>query len=184
MTEDVRATFPLSELYPTWQGQRILALKLPLQQGLARIQADLGPFQYAVFDLVTNFDIDGVWETISTIRGYESRTDAEQAANGLLDAGISCSKQDNPHFALLDRPVLERHILPATRNVLPGRFPTQFIAAKLGDGSPYDSCYVRAYIVERLDGRRLGDMILSYDGLADPLIEFVATLGSGHVANH
>ena len=85
-------------------------------------------------------------------------------------------------WRILQDKTLPRQVLPATGSIVPGRFPEQFASCKLGDGSAYNSMYIRTYLIERNPGWDLADQLLAYDGIREELIDFLAKLGGWQAA--
>ena len=132
----------------------------------------------AVFDLLTYSDYDSTWEEITEVEDATTVTDAEVAARSKLDVITTRVLFENPTWRVLDGPIRERHVLPASGSILPGNYPCQALARKVGDEKMYESCYIRMYIIRPSQGHGVASSMLGYDGIADPLIDYLGRLGS------
>lgn len=174
--------FELESLHPAWTGSRIIALRQPLQEGLRLIRARLAEASYVLFNLISEFDFDGLLEDMTFVEGHPDRVSAEAAANHYLERGMQAVLARREGWRILQDKTLPRQVLPATGSIVPGRFPEQFASCKLGDGSAYNSMYIRTYLIERNLGCDLADQLLAYDGIREELIDFLAKLGGWQAA--
>ena len=170
--------FELSSLHPGWRGKRILAMKKPLEEGLALLRARLMNCGRVVFDHVLEFDYDGVVdEKITFIERCAGAAQANATVVSRLDAHKKALLARHPDWSVLRDNALVLNVLPATGTLVPGKFSPQVAACKLGDGTPYNSIYIRLFKLERVDALSLFDLLISLDGIEDELIEYLSNLG-------
>ncbi|MEG3155130.1 hypothetical protein [Sphingomonas sp. RB1R13] len=163
-------------LNPHWKGERILSLKKPIVRGIAELHRILNGKDFGSFTLESSFSYDDSWEELLSIDGWPS-LDAAQA--DLVETLIRRTEQlfrENPEWRIIENSVLPVNVLPATGSIVPGRFPVEAGARKLGNPVMYESCYLRSYIIERRE-TPLAAQILAFDGIAAPLISYLAKIG-------
>lgn len=169
--------FQLETICPAWKGCRIIALKHPLLNGLSIVRARLADARFALFNLITEFDYDGPMEKVTFLEGYPDQKSATDAAAQLMADGVSETLTEREGWRILYQGALPREVLPATLSVLPGSFPPQYAAHKLGDGTPYNSLYYRTYLIARQPDCDLADQILAYDGIAEVIVDYLSRVG-------
>ena len=139
-----RATFPLSDLHPGWRGRRLCELRQPLQRGMARVRQALAGRPIGLCILVSEFDLDGLLETVTHIAGAPNTIVAGQLASGLRDT-TAASFLARSGWRVLAEEVPSRSFAGET-------FPPHMAGIKIGDGGGFNSAYVRIWALTRADG--------------------------------
>lgn len=167
--------FLLSEIHPRLRGKLILGCKAPLQAGIDRLRADLSGATTVVFDRISQFDFDSTWDTITIIKGFCNDGEAQSFATALL-AGLVETTLADESWKAAPTPEREANVLPATKTIVPGRYPMQtgFAAFRANE---YESLYVRTYVIAAEDHNQLIDTLLSYDGFQEEIISFLLKIG-------
>ena len=168
--------FSLSEVHPGLSGRLIVECKAPIERGLAKLRKELANRQIAVFDHVTEFDYDGTWSAIETIRGFDEASEAAAYALARLDELVGARLQDGT-WSISSTPAREVNVLPATHNVMPGKFPNQSGFAALR-ASEYETCYFRTYTIEATQSVSLVETLLGFSGLGEDLVDYLRHQGA------
>jgi hypothetical protein len=166
-----RATFPLADLHPGWRGHRLCELRETLDRGLARLRRELADRPIGVCALLSEYDIDGLSETITQIAGTPDTTIAGHLANGLCDATAA---------SFLARPgwrVLADEARP--RSFAGENFPPHLAALKLGDGGGSNAAYVRIWGIARADGADTLGTLFDALPLEEEFVRYLEAVGAG-----
>jgi hypothetical protein len=163
--------FPLSDIHPSLTGKLILECKSPLIAGLSKLKADLTNRRMAVFDHITEFDFDGVLTSVECVRGFDDPAAAESFVADRL-AELTEKRLEDPRWQRAPAKPREVNVLPATGNLMPGRFPTQsgFVALR---ASEYETAYIRMYIIKNEGNGDLTEQLLSFDGIQDDIVHYL-----------
>jgi hypothetical protein len=163
--------FSLSEILPSWRGERADFVRAPLLAGIAIKQAQLADARWAVISVVTTFDYDGMYEEVGEILGCADLEAGTAICHELLASRMRELLAANPSWAPIGSAVLPRAVMPATRAVLDGDpLPPYVCGAKVGNEVMYDSVYVRCYVCPAI-------------GLSDPLTNLLTQLASAGLAS-
>src|SRR6185369_7996510 len=125
MNHTDRQTFPLSSIHPGWTGERILAIEHPLRRGLVRLSDQLGGADAAIIVVLTEFDYDGMLETIEAIEPIHVGTDSVARTHSMLEEYRRAINARYPALTPDSESVYPLNVMPATRAVVPGTFPRQ-----------------------------------------------------------
>ncbi|WP_156254873.1 hypothetical protein [Sandarakinorhabdus oryzae] len=163
--------FSLSDVHPGFSGKLILECKGPLISGLSSLRAKLANKRFAVFDHVTEFDYDGVLTSVECVRGFDDRAAAERFIVDRVSE-FTTERLEDPRWKQAPVQPREVNVLPATGNLMPGRYPKQsgFAAFR---ASEYETAYLRLYIVENNGTGDLTEQILSFDGIQDDIVRYL-----------
>ena len=173
--------FRLNTLNPHWKGERILPLKKSIERGIAELHRILDEKDFGSFTLESSFSYDDTWEGLLSIDGWSSLDAAQASLVETLNRRTEQLLRENPEWRIIENSVLPVNVLPVTGSIVPGRFPVQAAARKLGNPVMYESCYLRSYIIE-CSGTPLAAQILAFDGIAGPLISYLAKIGKAAAA--
>jgi len=177
MNHTDRQTFPLSSIHPGWTGERILAIEHPLRRGLVRLSDQLGGADAAIIVVLTEFDYDGMLETIEAIEPIHVGTDSVARTHSMLEEYRRAINARYPALTPDSESVYPLNVMPATRAVVPGTFPRQVAGFRLANRALHRSVYLRLHIVERgEDPDSILSEILKLDGIQEALIDYVARL--------
>ena len=168
--------FDLASISPHWEGYRIAELEAPIILGIARLREQSQGMACLGFALISEFDYDGVLHSIDHIQAYPSMIATNEALIQRLEAHEHAILNREAAWTLSDENVFPPNLLPATLNVMPGNFGTQFTGRRCEHTIPYDFIYVRMFRIDREAGD-LVDQLLGYDGLQDQIVDCLCALG-------
>jgi len=165
-----------SEVHPALTGSWVAHLKQPMAAGLDLLRTRLASCQFAVFDHVTEFDYNGMLTSVRDIAGFRDRAAALQYANQSVEQFVQ-ERLLAGTWKLQDVLPWPANMLPATRNIVPGKIAAQCGFAGLR-ANEYETCYIRTYLIEA-DPAHIVDDILSNDFMAEEFARFLVELGEG-----
>ena len=166
-----RATFPLADLHPGWRGRQLCESREALQRGMARVRQGLAGQPIGLCVLVSEFDLDGLLETVTHIAGAPDATVAGQLTRGLRDATAA------PFLARPGWCVLAEEV--RSRSFAGEIFPPHLAGIKVGDGGGFNSAYVRIWGLARAEGADTLATLFDALPLEPEFARYLETVGAG-----
>lgn len=175
MTKDI-PMFALSNYSPHWKGAMIAKLEEPLRRGLAQLRKQAEDQECLGFSFISEYCYDGLVTWIDAIEAYPGKVEANADLIRRLDEHERRILAENPNWHRAYDNVLPADILPATFNVIPQSFGTQYIGRGYKQPNPYNSIYVRMVRIDRENGDPV-EQLLALDGQQGEVIRWLQKAG-------
>ena len=164
--------FKLSEINPSWHGQRIIACREPLELGLARLRAKCEGQQFLGFALISDVDYDGLSQCIDGFEAYGNLADAEgelEQRLATIEEQILGMEQDWLRW----EPAEQEALYPTMWD---GKSGSAILARKFKTTSEYDTLRVQMIMIDSAKGDTV-EQLLKIESWQDEVVVALERLG-------